>query len=119
MFRVKGILLYLLILVTAVSGNGALCYADYQNADKSSSHYTDVHEGHFTTPCFSRKSPQKEWVKVRYMGGDCRYEAPYIPVIASQPEYTEKATGGNYISFICSSCYFSFKLRGPPAVRLS
>jgi len=58
----------------------------------------------------------RDKIRVRYMGGECRYDAPGFHLLPVLPVFSTQLTGGKYISFTASQPHFLFKLRGPPAM---
>ena len=66
-------------------------------------------------PAFYKKFPVKnEHIKVRYMGGECRYDAASFFLQHTDRDYDDNAFVENSTSFIFSRALVLFKLRGPP-----
>jgi len=59
---------------------------------------------------------RQDWIKVRYMSGECRFEGSLFPLTTLSLVFADRLSGNSYDSFISSNSHFLFKLRGPPAV---
>jgi len=65
-----------------------------------------------------KSSVKRDHIRVRYMGGECGYNAPVSFITVTAFLFPEKAASIRYFSFVSSSCHFSFSLRGPPPVAI-
>jgi hypothetical protein len=59
-------------------------------------------------------SIKKDWIKVRFMGGEYRFDASFSAVRVNAPAFESRVQSGDYASFISSSHHSLSKLRGPP-----
>jgi hypothetical protein len=110
----KSILIYLVILLFAVTGSSVLCSPEYGSAGHTLSCHLSHANNRSKTASFAHSLIKQDKLKVRYMGGECRYVASYFPLVIHSREFTDNETCESYISFESSCHYCLFKLRGPP-----
>jgi len=63
-------------------------------------------------------SIKKDWIKVRYIGGEYYYNVPHVPMVVSSSPATKPFPIVYYPSFVSSSLHFLLALRGPPQVSI-
>lgn len=59
---------------------------------------------------------RKDWIKVRFMGGECEFDADKFYLNFRSAAFRDPVSSSNNYSFISSFGHVLFKLRGPPAL---
>ena len=106
----------ILVLLLLICGNR---HTDHYSPPLalSSNNATSLNAAHNTAdiPAFIKNhSLRKDWIKIRYMGGECKYDPFVIPIITTPAEFIENTKRAEYASVVSSFHPFLFKLRGPP-----
>ena len=113
MFKKVGLLFCLLVAIVAFCNRPFAFSLSDQNNEQISGSESLYNTNPF--PAFYKSLPVKnEHIKVRYMGGECRYDASLFLLQHSNREYNDNAFVDNSTSFIFSRALVLFKLRGPP-----
>jgi hypothetical protein len=118
MDRRNNIAIYFFILLLAFFSNAGNGYIhSFNNAEHAGSVFV---RGKEQRPYLDLKKPviKNDWVKVRYMGGECRYDASVFCIVISSPGYIDHFKEAGYTSGISSYTHFLFKLRGPPTLHV-
>jgi hypothetical protein len=118
MGRRNNIAVYFLTLLLAFCSQaktGGL-YASHHTSAYSSAHLIALAK--YANAPLELKSPviRKDWIKVRYMGGECGYDAAVFHLVINPAEYIDYLSANPYDCFFSSQAHFLFKLRGPPSV---
>jgi hypothetical protein len=113
MAKIRGIALCFFIFFLTMAG-WHTAWQDNSFGWQDGLTHISAHQGAFQHPIVT-KCVKKDRLKVRFMGGECSYDASAIPVIVSVPVFGREIAVCEYRSFISDDRYLSFKLRGPPA----
>lgn len=110
--KISGILLTLLLLF--IRSNGVVCSGP--EPGNSLSRYSTLQKGYErTVVSFTRHTIVKDWVKVRYKGGEMPIFGVTVPIQVRPFAVVTQIRGLKYIPFVSLPYYSSSKLRGPPA----
>jgi len=110
----KGIITCVIVLILALSGSSLSQDAAAGIPGYSNAFHHTLSTGKTRRIAVAPGTARKDRVKVRYMGGECGYEAPRLPAIIFSPITLAQRESDSYTSVTSSSNYPLFQLRGPP-----
>ena len=114
MLKKVGLLLCLIIAIVTFCNRPSIVVLSSYNNDELLLGAKSLYNTN-AFPAFYKKLPVKnEHIKVRYMGGECRYDDASFFLQHTDRGYDDNAFVENSTSFIFSRALVLFKLRGPP-----
>ena len=119
---IKGAIGFSFFLLLMAVGMNGYCYeyTPFATLEESQTAITSPHKTDVpvvsVTATIKRHVVVKDKIKVRYMGGECKYEGTVSFTCHTRHDHLTDKISSHYISYTSAYSDYLFSLRGPPAL---